>query len=356
LNKKYIIVDPKFDKNIDLTLLENKLKVINNDLANLGTIQLNVDKVKKELIQNRIIELNCIIYEKHSFKKNFYDIKETEDFLNQKLQSKNDQLKNITINEKKYNELLLQYEKINKEYQEQYEISTNIINEINYNLKSFSIDSRIINLSDTIESLQSEVNINQNNLEKLNGEYNLIQKTINELNILIEKEDQSDLLKNCENYELTLLKKASLENEYYSKNTIIKELENHEYNKKCKYCLKHAKVAEFQKLQEEVIILNNNLLKINSELESDNSKQRKELYDHQKTKLNDIYYNQEKYRVQIDKLTSLLKIAQSKYKFIILSENKEIEYNKWNNNPLINQKNIIYQEKDNAEKIIIITI
>jgi hypothetical protein len=263
LNKKYIIVDPKFDKNIDLTLLENKLKVINNDLANLGTIQLNVDKVKKELIQNRIIELNCIIYEKHSFKKNFYDIKETEDFLNQKLQSKNDQLKNITINEKKYNELLLQYEKINKEYQEQYEISTNIINEINYNLKSFSIDSRIINLSDTIESLQSEVNINQNNLEKLNGEYNLIQKTINELNILIEKEDQSDLLKNCENYELTLLKKASLENEYYSKNTIIKELENHEYNKKCKYCLKHAKVAEFQKLQEEVIILNNNLLKIN---------------------------------------------------------------------------------------------
>jgi DNA repair exonuclease SbcCD ATPase subunit len=353
LNKKYIIVDPKFDKNIDLTLLENKLKVLNDSLNNLGTIQLNVDKVKKESIQNKIIELNNIIYEKHSFKKNFYDIKETEECLNQKLETKNKQLKNIEATEEKYKKLLHQYEKITKEYQEQYQISTNSINEISYKLRGLTIDSRSINSSTTKESLQTEIDIHNNNLQELEREYNLIQSEISELNISIKKEDQSNLLKNYENYEVTLLKKSSLENEYYSKNHIIKELENHEYNKKCKYCLKHAKVVEFQKLQEEVIILNDNLLKINSDLENNNSKKRKEEYDNQKTKLNDLYNNSEKYRVKIDKLTNLLKITQNKYEFITLTENKEIIYNKWNNNPIINQKNIIYEEKDNSEKIII---
>jgi len=357
LNKKYIIVDNnlenKINHNIDLNILENKLKVLNDSRNNLGSIQLNIDKIKKESIQNKIIELNNIIYEKHSFKKNFYDIKETEEYLNQKLEIKNDQLKTIEITEEKYKELLSQYEKITKEYQEQYQISTNSINEISYKLKGLSIDSRSINSRDTIETLQTEIDMHHNNLQKLEREYNFIQETIIELNIFIKKEDQFKLLKNYENYEVTLLKKSSLENELYSKNHIIKELETHEYNKKCKHCLKHAKVAELKKLQEEVIILNDNLLKISSDLENNNVKQRKEEYDNQKTKLNDLYNNSEKYRIKIDKLTNLLKITKNKYEFIILTENKEIIYNKWNNNPIINQKNELYEEKDKSEKIIL---
>ena len=391
LNVKYVKIDnpTKQDKQNKSETIEQQNQIINDleiekknieaayteNSENSKTIAENY-KNKKEFYNKKIEELTNNIHQKILLKKNYYEINKTYQTINipEELEKKKETLNLIFKTEEELDQINIEYEKINNLYKEIYETKNNILNDINYELKGINIDSRNINTNDSYFNIQEIVKIIELDIKKQENNYNEIKENIIRTEKSIKNEDENKLLENFIEYEIQKAKMTDIENKIKSKNNIIKELENHEYNPTCEQCKKHAKVKELYKLREEVELLNTNLKKINIlQIEENQIDQtdnetygqfcnidnplsnivnRKIQYDKNKKELSTMYRQLEQARMQIEKLTTKLNLSKNKLKFIQLSNQKNEEYEKWNNHPITKERNEIHEKKTNMEQTI----
>jgi DNA repair exonuclease SbcCD ATPase subunit len=339
-------------------------------------------KNKKEFYNKKIEELTNTIHKKILLKKNYYEINKIYQIINipEELEKKKETLNIISNVEEELQPINVEYNKINDLYKEIYETKNNILNDINYELKGLNIDSRSISSTDSYSNIQEIVEIIELDITQQESNYNKIKENISRTEESIKFEDNNKLLENFIEYEIQKAKKTDIENKIKSKTNIIKELENHEYNPNCEKCKKHAKVKELYKLREEVELLNTNLKKINIPPAEEENKidpstdnetygqfcniddppknllynivNRKIQYDKNKKELSTMYRQLEQARLQIEKSITKLNLSKNKLKFIKLSNQKNEEYEKWNNHPIAKERNEIHEKKEKMEQII----
>lgn len=395
LNVKYIKTDNKnqqYTKNNqnNLETIDQQNQIINNLEIEKKNIEVTYTensenitiayKNKKEFYNKKIEELTSTIHEKILLKKNYYEINKIYTIMNvpEELEKKKETLNVILKNEEELESINIEYEKINNLYKELFDSKNNILNDINYELKGLNIDSRNININDSYSNIQEIIEIIELDMKQQENNYNEIKQNISRAEESIKIEDNNKLLENFMEYEIQKAKIIDIENKIKSKINIIKELENHEYNPDCEQCKKHAKVKELYKLREEVELLNANLKKIDIlQIEENaidsigndtygqfcniddpqknllyNIVNRKIQYDKNKKELSTMYRYLEQTRLQIEKLISKINLNKNKLKFIQLSNQKNEEYEKWNNHPIIKEHNEIHEKKTNMEQII----
>lgn len=385
LNVKYVKIDnpTKQDKQNKSETIEQQNQIINDleiekknievayteNSENSKTIAENY-KNKKEFYNKKIEELTNNIHQKILLKKNYYEINKIYQTINipEELEKKKETLNLILKTEEELQKVNIEYEKINDLYKELFDSKNNKLNDINYELKGLNIDSRNININDSYSNIQEIIEIIELDMKQQEKYYNEIKKNIIRTEESIKIEDNNKLLENFIEYEIQKAKITDIENKIKSKMNIIKELENHEYNPDCEQCKKHAMVKELYKLREDIELLTTNLKKINIlQIEPidepygqfcniddplSNIVTRKIQYDKNKKELSTMYRQLEQARLQIEKLTTKLNLSKNKLKFIQLSNQKNEEYEKWNNHPITKERNEIHEKKTNMEQTI----
>jgi DNA repair exonuclease SbcCD ATPase subunit len=293
-NKNYNIKKIENREKISETILKKKEEI--NELLR-GIKEYDDEKEDINILKNKINEIN-------NKKKNLYEIDLTYD----EYKELDEKYKKLNISEIDKDI----YEEIERKYILNYDNKNKNINIIDYELNN--IKNKITISKETKEVLlkKKEEILSKKVEEKIR----ILNEEINEL-------EMKPYLK--EEYEIYIKNK----NEFIKKDSILKELEKYEYNPECHICCKNAKVKDLIKLSDEIKELKKLL---NDELENEMIEYKineKELIE-KKEELKIL--NKEKDKIDKININIL---------YLELLEKKEEEEEKWNNNEIKKEKEIM---------------
>lgn len=310
---------------------KNKLYETNQDLnIELGyNKNYNIKKIEnREKISETIIKKKEEINELLTGIKEYDDEKEDINILKTKINEINDKKKNlyeIDLTYDEYKELDEKYKKLNIS-----EIDKDIYEEIEKEyILNYDNKNKNINIIDyELNNIKNKITISKETKEVLlkKKEEILCKKVEEKIRILNEEINELEMkpyLK--EEYEIYIKNK----NEFIKKDSILKELEKYEYNPECHICCKNAKVKDLIKLSDEIKELKKLL---NDELE-------KEMIEY---KINEKELIEKKEELKIlNKEKDKIDKININILYLELLEKKVEEEEKWNNNEIKKEKEIM---------------
>jgi len=354
-----------FDRNKKLNNIISRIteqqKLITEKQNNYDDIIKNIDTTTFDITENDMIKL----------KEYTNLITDKELYKNSKNLDTNITLLSSTISEFNKNkaELIKQNKTKNKEYDEKHnKIITQYKNceekhkvfEENKKQKIEEIQENINTLNMSLRNSDNEIIFNRGEYVKLKNKYEEQSKICKEIeNKIIDVNETEEIINGYAKYnDANKLVKQYIENKKYLEKKIIniskqlKELENHEYDPKCKFCIKsevtksklraenEKEMLEKEKIENEKNINENNLI-------IENNKKLNEKYiDIQKLKETNIEIKNKHSLLVVELLNIKLEITKLENNKILFELNEE---NKKKNTLIIKQKKILEKNMDSAK-------
>jgi len=310
---------------------KNKLYETNQELnIELGyNKNYNIKKIEnREKISETIIKKKEEINELLTGIKEYDDEKEDINILKTKINEINDKKKNlyeIDLTYDEYKELDERYKKLNIS-----EIDKDIYEEIEKEyILNYDNKNKNINIIDyELNNIKNKITISKETKEVLLKKKEEIlckkvEEKIKTLNEEINELEMKPYLK--EEYEIYIKNK----NELIKRDSILKELEKYEYNPECHICCKNAKVKDLIKLGDEIKELKKLL---NDELE-------KEMIEY-KINEKELIVKKEELKI-LNKEKDKIDKININILYLELLEKKVEEEEKWNNNEIKKEKEIM---------------